>query len=183
MPDYYLGEIRAFATHQVPQGWELCNGKTYAVQYNQALYALIGGTYGEDKAAGTFNLPNLNGRVAVSSGESRHSGLTYLHGAQGGAETVGMIANQMPPHTHPFNALSTAGTRAITLDAVASATSPAANTPAAPYVYGPPSTPPVGLESSMVINSDGGVPHPNMQPFVVVNYYIATGGGIFPSKT
>lgn len=183
MPDFYMGEIRAFATQQVPKGWIPCDGRALAVASNQALYALIGNTYGEDKKAGTFYLPNLSGRVAVSSGESHHSGLEYAFGTQGGAETVGLFASQMPPHTHAFNALSTPGTRAITVNAVPAETTPGPNTPAAPFAYGPPSTPPVDLESSMVINSNGGVPHPNMQPFAVINYYIAVSGGIFPSTT
>lgn len=104
--DGYLGEIRMFAGNYAPEGWALCNGQLLSLSQNQALYSLIGKTYGGDGVT-NFALPDLRGRVPV------HQGLTYNLASAAGTETTTMTDANMPAHTHVLNAQSTAGTTNI----------------------------------------------------------------------
>ena len=97
MSESYLGEIRMFAGNFAPQGWALCNGALLSIAENSALFALMGTTYGGDGQT-TFALPDLQGRAPM------HKSTSYPLGAKGGTETVTLVQNQMPLHTHPANA-------------------------------------------------------------------------------
>src|SRR5918994_5533558 len=98
MSDPFLGEIRLFPYTFAPRGWALCNGQILSIAQNTALFALIGTIYGGNGQT-TFALPDLRGRVAVSSGQG--PGLsTYAVGEMGGAESVSLAESQMPAHHH-----------------------------------------------------------------------------------
>ncbi|TCP52629.1 microcystin-dependent protein [Tumebacillus sp. BK434] len=99
MSESYLGEIRMFAGNFAPQGWALCNGQLLSIAENEALFALLGTIYGGDGQT-TFALPDLQGRVAV------HPNSTYTRGSKAGTETVTLLSNQLPIHTHTANANS-----------------------------------------------------------------------------
>src|SRR5690349_17732612 len=118
----YVGEIRVFGGNFAPAGWALCNGQTIAIDQNQALYALIGTTYGGD-GQNTFNLPNLQGRCLIHQGTAP-SGTTYVEGQTGGAETVTLVAGQLPSHTHALSGSSAAGDSAVPSATVAMAATP-----------------------------------------------------------
>ncbi|MEI6385666.1 MAG: tail fiber protein [Spirochaetota bacterium] len=112
MADAYIGEIRAFAFNFVPQGWYACNGQTLQIQLNQALYAVIGTTYGGDGQK-TFMVPNLNppitgariGLAMVGTGTGA-SGTPYMLGKTTGVPSVALSNAQLPTHSHSVNAIN-----------------------------------------------------------------------------
>ena len=163
--DAYLGEIRMFAGNFAPEGWAFCNGQQLSITQNNALYYLIGTTYGGDGIS-YFNLPDLRGRVPVHSGGNR------TVGEIGGAEQVTLTSNQMAAHSHGVVASATGGSD-----------SPGGNScgPAGANVYANPSTQPVLMSPAGISSAGGGKPHENMIPFLAVSYIIATTAGAYPS--
>jgi microcystin-dependent protein len=165
----YLSEIRVVSFNFAPKGWALCNGQLLPINQNQALFALLGTTYGGNGVT-TFALPNLQGRAPVHMGTDRF-GNSYIEGQTGGLAAVTLAASHMTQHTHQAQADST----------VASVTSPAGNTwadsPSAPYGGGISAT----MQSSSVQQQGGSQPHNNMPPYLVLNFVIAM-SGIFPSQ-
>ncbi|MBL7650263.1 MAG: tail fiber protein, partial [Candidatus Hydrogenedentes bacterium] len=98
MADPFLGEIRAFAGNFAPLGWALCQGQLLPIAQNDALFALIGTTYGGDGQT-SFALPNLAGRIPIHQGAG--PGLTpRALGEAGGSETVALGVPQLPSHSH-----------------------------------------------------------------------------------
>lgn len=96
--DPLLGEIMLFAGNFAPRGWALCNGQLLAISQNQALFSILGTTYGGDGRT-TFALPDLRGRLPMHAGSG--PGLTPRRlGEMGGAETRTLNINQLPAHTH-----------------------------------------------------------------------------------
>jgi len=164
MSDPFLAEIRIFSFNFAPKGWATCNGQLLPINQNQALFALLGTTYGGNGTT-NFALPNLGGRVPI------HVGAGHTQGESAGqqANTLSMAA--MPEHLHAARARSAnADTPIAAGNSLASANN----------VYGAPNalTP---LHSSSVTNVGGSQPHENMQPHLVLNYCIAL-QGIFPSR-
>src|SRR5512147_2633045 len=97
----YLAEIRIVSFNYAPRGWALCNGQLLPINQNQALFALLGTTYGGDGRT-TFALPNLQGRIPI------HFGNGHSLGEVGGAESYTLISSEMPAHTHTFSASNAA---------------------------------------------------------------------------
>ena len=98
MSEPFLGEIKMFGGNFAPRGYALCNGQLLAIQQNTALFALLGTTYGGNGQT-TFALPDLRGRVPMSSGQG--PGLTSRTlGEMSGSENVTLLSNQMPAHNH-----------------------------------------------------------------------------------
>ncbi|MGZ5049628.1 MAG: phage tail protein [Methylobacter sp.] len=178
MSDYFLGEIRMFSFSWAPQNWALCQGQQLGVQQNQALFALLGNTYGGNLQT-VFNLPDLRGRVPLCFGVSPISGTTYQQGVSyaGGTEGVTLTAAQVPIHTHTVKAMSAKGS-AGPVDGIISSL----NTTVTPSVFG---TYAAGTAlqplNNGTVSTVGGAAHSNMQPFTVANFCIAT-VGIFPSR-
>ena len=164
MPDPFIGEIRCFGFDFVPNGWASCAGQSMPINQNQALFSLLGTMYGGDGRT-TFNLPDLRGRVPLSFGQG--PGLSpYTQGQVGGDESVTLQPNQIPGHTHQVAASSTATTK-----------NPAAAVPAvtpAGASYG--TTTDLAMSPAMVGASSGGDAHPNVQPYLVLNWCIALQG-------
>src|SRR4051812_21930814 len=98
MAQPYIGEIRMIGFNFPPVGWMLCQGQTLPISENDALFTLIGTTYGGDGQE-TFNLPNLQSRVPIHQGTGK-SGTTYQMGEMGGVETVTLNAQSTPTHNH-----------------------------------------------------------------------------------
>jgi microcystin-dependent protein len=169
MADPYIGEIRIFAGSFAPAGWELCDGKLLAIAEYDALYTLIGTTYGGDGQE-TFALPNLCGRVAVHQGQGP-SGNTYVLGEMAGVETVTLTPNQIPQHTHVAIA-SAAGT----------VDSPAGATFASSSVKQFAIAPSAAAMAAPLTVAGGSQPHDNMLPFLAVSFIISL-FGVFPSPT
>jgi microcystin-dependent protein len=157
-----------FAGNFAPVGWAFCNGAIIPIDQNDALFNLIGTTYGGDGQT-TFALPDLQSRVPI------HVGPGFALGQSGGTESVTLTTSQIPAHSHVPQSFSTGGnqnTPAAGVWALSSAGSAyAANT--APTL--PMSTDACGL-------SGGSQPHDNMVPFLVINFILSL-FGIFPSQT
>lgn len=173
--DAFLSEIRLFAFNFAPSGWALCNGQILPIAQNQALFSLLGTTYGGNGIT-TFALPNLQSRVPLHLGQG--PGLSpYTQGQIGGQEAHALILGEMPLHTHSaVNAVAVAATTAT----------PAANTalakPAANVgnIYGAAASS-TTMAPQALATVGTSQPHTNLQPFLVLNFCIAT-EGIFPSR-
>lgn len=168
--DPFLGEIRMFAGNFPPAGWALCEGQLLPILDNEALFALIGTTYGGDGET-TFALPDLRGRAPVHQGQG--VGLTNRTLAeQGGVEEVTITVNQTPSHNHAL----LAGHRPASTRAAAGAyfAEPGRNMYAS---TGAGTT----MAAASVAQTGSAQPHSNLMPFVTVSYIIAL-YGIFPPQ-
>jgi microcystin-dependent protein len=170
----FIGEIRAFGFAFAPSGWALCNGQTLPITQNQALFALLGTTYGGNGVQ-NFMLPNLQGRIAMSVGNG------FAQGQMAGEETVALTTAQLPQHTH-------------VVTAAANGTSNATNVPGPTVIPGSgstsqPTNPAVLIYSNTASNvalaplaaNGSGQGHENRMPSAVLSYCIAL-SGIFPSR-
>lgn len=166
MAEPFIGEIRLFGFGFQPNGWEPCNGQLLAIRQNQALFAVLGTSYGGDGAT-TFALPNLVGRVAV------HPPAGGQLGVAGGAEQVALTIAELPAHTHALNATAAAATSNVAAANVWANTG-TKNT----YSSGVTKAP---LGAAALTNTGENQAHPNMQPYQVGSYCIAT-VGIFPPR-
>ena len=165
MSEPFIGEIRMVAFTYAPRHWAFCNGQLLPINQNQALFSLLGTTFGGDGRT-NFALPNLQGRTPI------HASGSHPLGQAGGAETSTLSLAELPGHAHSLNALQ----------ADASQREPGGRLPAhaAEDVYARSATV-VSMYSPSVADAGGGGPHSNMQPYLVLNFVIAL-QGIFPSR-
>jgi microcystin-dependent protein len=176
MSQPYLAELRIFSFGFPPKGWALANGQLLPINQNQALFSLLGTTYGGDGRV-NFGLPNLQGRVPV------HQGQDFTLGQRGGEEAHTLIQSEMPAHTHlPSGVAAAATVAALTTasqlaepDAVISTTN-TINVQA--YGTGSPDR---VMSPAGVSNVGGSQPHENRSPFLTLSVCIAL-QGIFPSR-
>lgn len=172
MPDPYLGEIKTFAGNFAPAGWALCQGQLLSIAENDALFSLIGTTYGGDGVS-TFALPSLASRIPLHQGTG--PGLSpKVTGELGGSETVTLTTGQLAAHNHTAVCSNTTGNSASPINSYWS-TDPGSNTGA--YSTASSST----MAATAIGNTGGGQPHNNVQPYLVINYIIAL-EGIYPSR-
>lgn len=165
--DPFLGQIVLFAGNFAPRGWAFCDGQLLAINSNQALFSILGTTYGGDGRT-TFALPGLRGRVAIHPGTG--PGLpTYRLGDNGGNPTTTLVVNDMPPHTHGLSGSSAAGTTQSPVGALPAVT--------AEDAYGTSSAVSMGNSGS----TGSGLPFSNQPPYQALNYIIAL-QGVFPSR-
>lgn len=179
MSDWFLGEIRLFPMGWAPDGWHLCDGATMQIQQNQALYALLGTTYGGNGST-TFNLPDLRGRAMVHQNLNDPSG-NYVRGKALGVETVALTGTQIPPHQHLVTGIATAGSLPVLPGNFLSSCGTSAAVTAPQNLYAPPGTAPVPLNPATISPSPAAAGHNNMQPYLVLNFCIAI-QGIFPPR-
>lgn len=170
----YIGQIMPAAFGFVPKGWAACDGSLLGIGQNQALFAILGTTFGGDGVR-TFALPDLRGRAILGADQGQ-----IPAGQVAGAETVMLTASQMPSHSHAFHAATTDGSGRGS--APANNVFGTATGNPAPMIFAPPDTKDIPMSAgSNVQNNGGGAAHNNMQPYLVVNYVIAT-TGVFPSR-
>jgi microcystin-dependent protein len=161
----FLGEIRIISFNFAPKGWALCNGQFLPINQNQALFSILGTTYGGNGQT-TFALPNLQGRTAI------HAGNGFTQGQLVGQESHTLLTTEMPAHNHfvqiqPQNATT--------------------GTPNGNFLAGVPSfgyhtlSNLTSLSSATIANYGGGQPHENRMPSLAV-YYIMALQGVFPSR-
>lgn len=177
MAEPYLGEIRmfAFGTRGAPIGWQACDGSLLPISQNDALFALIGTTYGGDGQT-TFAVPDLRGRVPVHQGTG--PGLsTYVIGQRAGTETVTVLSTQMPAHTHTLVATSAASTEVTP----GSGLRPGAVSGDTFYVNTVAGNNAAPMSPQMLTLAGGSQAHENCMPTLTVQFCIAT-SGIFPSQ-
>src|SRR3569623_3643349 len=183
MSNPFLGEIRLFAGNFNPRGWAFCNGALLAISQNDALYALLGTSFGGDGVT-TFGLPDLQGRLPVGQGQG--PGLSsYVIGQKGGTETVTLNTNQIPIHSHTFLANAAAGS----LDRPGATAQPAkaqqsvGGQSALLYVIPGNQSPitTVNMNAANVQATGGSQPHENLM-LVLVFFFFFVLVGIFPSR-
>jgi len=166
----FLGQLMLVPYNFAPQGWAFCNGQIMSIAQNSALFSLLGTTYGGNGQT-TFALPDLRGRVAVSSGQG--PGLqNYSLGEVAGSESVTLISTQMPAHTHLVGA-STGSAQATPDNAF-----PGSDTSTQIYDLAASTT----MNPQMIQPAGGSQPHENRQPYLVLNYIIAL-QGVYPSRS
>jgi len=164
MSEAFLGEIRIFGFGFQPKGWAMCNGQLLPINQNQALFSLLGTTYGGDGRV-TFGLPNMQGRVPL------HFGGGFVQGQAGGEELHTLISQEMPQHTHLITAspdLPNTGSPANNYFATSTDNNYAAS-------------PDTAMSPQITDFKGGNQPHPNLSPFLVLNVCICL-IGIFPSQ-
>jgi len=164
MAEPFLAEIRVFSFNFPPKGWAQCNGQLLPINQNQALFSLLGTSYGGNGQT-NFALPNLQAKIPI------HTGGGFVLGQTGGAETHTLTLNELPAHTH----------------AVTCGTSPAGSgLPTGNYFGGGgqsvfSNTPNTAMSTNSVLPVGGSQPHTNSPPSLVLNFCIAL-VGIFPSR-
>jgi microcystin-dependent protein len=165
MAEPFLSEIRIMSFNFAPKGWATCNGQLLPINQNQALFSLLGTTYGGNGQT-NFALPNLQGNVPI------HFGQGHTRGESAGTTAVTISQQTMAQHLHFAQGTSNnSGNVAVAANALLAATNVT--------VYGPPAGL-VALDPSSVTNVGGSQAHNNMMPYLVLNFCIAL-QGIFPS--
>lgn|SRR5262249_31644416 len=164
MSEPYLGEIKVVSFNFPPKGWALCNGQLLPINQNQALFSILGTTYGGDGRV-NFALPNYQGRIPL------HWGDGFILGQNGGETAHTLNISELPAHQHT---------------PLASTTSPAfpgagGNIWATFAINLYNSTANAAMNPACIGPMGGGQPHDNMSPYLVVNFIIAL-QGIFPSQ-
>jgi microcystin-dependent protein len=172
MPEPYIGEIRMFAGSFAPNGWMLCQGQTLPISENDALFTLIGTTYGGDGQE-TFNLPNLASRIPIHMGTGP-DGVTYQLAETAGTEQETLTVQQIPSHTHAMLGSGQTATQASPVNNVAGK--------AATTIYHSTETPQDQMAAASLAPAGGSQPHENTQPFLVINFIISL-FGVFPTQT
>jgi len=165
----YLGEIRMVAFGFAPKGWASCNGQTMPINQNQALFSLLGTTFGGNGQT-TFLLPDFRGRAPIEVG-TQPNNPTYNPGQNGGEELHTLTTPEMAPHTHTAIASSASNT----------AGPPSGNFWAsgiAQYAASPFTT---AMAANAIANNGSNQGHENRSPYLVVNFIISL-TGIFPSR-
>ena len=173
MSDPYIGEIRIFAGSFAPAGWMFCSGQQLPISENEALFQLIGTTYGGDGEE-TFNLPNLQSRIPIHQGQG--TGLSsHMLAETGGAEEITLTTQQIPVHTHPLLPTTSVGNQIGPGGALPAQTAGGLQ----PYFEAAPNA---AMSPQSVGPVGGSQPHTNFQPYLCVNYILSL-FGIFPSPT
>jgi microcystin-dependent protein len=171
MSQPYIGEVRMFAITYAPRHWADCAGQIMAINQNQALFSLLGTTFGGNGST-TFALPDYRGRTPVGTGNG------YVSGQVAGVENVTLIQTQIPAHNHLFNAQNETGNSQnpspATSDNICAV-------PDAGFYYVAPDANLAILAADAIATAGTTTPHSNLQPSLVLRFAIAL-QGIFPSR-
>lgn len=186
MSDPYLGEIRMFGGNFAPVDWNFCDGSLLQINEYDALFSLLGTTYGGDGRT-TFGLPDLRGRLPIGQGQGSGISLRVL-GQSGGREEITLNEMQMPAHAHAANAFSTAGTQTSPQGGICAVTVDTTTTPptavnqyikpaeiVSPFKTG-------AMDPLAIVASGGSVPHNNMMPYLPLSFIICV-NGIYPTAS
>ena len=164
MSSPFVAEIRIFPFNFPPRGWAFCNGQLLPINQNQALFSLLGTTYGGNGQT-NFALPNLQGRIPI------HFGNGHTQGESSGEENHTLNSSEMAAHVHPVSASNVDPNQGL----------PTGNmwaNGAGAYSSSPADS---SMNPASISNAGGSQPHTNLQPFLVLNFIIAL-QGIFPSR-
>jgi len=167
MAEPFLAEIRLMSFVFAPKGWALCNGQLLPINQNQALFSLLGTTFGGDGRV-NFGLPDVQGRVPV------HMGNGFTLGQRGGEQAHTLIVSEVPQHTHQAQASSTSGNTNVPATNLLAGSAPNNLYGAAAALE--------AMNSATITNAGGSQAHDNMQPYLTISFCIAL-QGIFPSQT
>lgn len=165
----FIGQLMMFGGNFAPRGWAFCDGQLLPIAQYQALFSILGTTYGGD-GRNTFALPDLRGRVAMHAGSG--PGLTTRRAGESlGQESVTLTDTQIPSHNHALNVSNAEGNSSRTADAAIGTSGIFASDVASLTT----------LNAASVGQNGGGLPHDNMQPTLCVNFIIAL-EGVYPSR-
>lgn len=178
MSEPFLAEVKLVGFTFAPRGWALCDGQLLPINQNQSLYSLLGTTYGGDGRT-SFALPELRGRVPVHP-----DGNAIRQGSRSGEENHTLIVTEIPAHTHQEMASSDTADQALPNTpgepgTGANARVLAKSQATAPFWTGAANL--ADMNASTVENAGGNLAHPNMQPYLALNFCIAL-QGLFPSR-
>lgn len=168
MAEPFLAEIRVMSFVFPPKGWALCDGQLLPINQNQALFSLLGTTYGGNGQT-TFALPDLRGRTPI------HVGSGHTLGERGGEQAHTLSIAELPQHMHSWQAQSSSASTVTTPN-----TSSLLASSIGENAWGP-ATNLVAMSPDTVQNTGGSQAHLNMQPFLTLSFCIAL-QGIFPSQ-
>jgi microcystin-dependent protein len=169
MAEPFLGEIRVFSFVFAPKGWALCNGQLLPINQNQALFSLLGTTFGGDGRV-NFALPDLRARVPL------HVGNGVVLGQKAGEQAHTVTISETPTHAHVVNATTAGATTSTPANTLLTAQSSAQS------LYASAASNLQAMAAAAVSNVGGSQAHVNMQPFLTLSFCIAL-QGIFPSPT
>jgi microcystin-dependent protein len=167
MAEPFLSEIRLMSFGFAPKGWALCDGQLLPINQNQALFSLLGTTYGGDGRV-NFALPDLRSRAPI------HMGSGHTLGERGGEQAHTLSISEIPTHTHVLNGTNNDGSQAIPVGNLLARS--------ATQLYAKPGGNLAAMNAASIGNVGGSQAHLNMQPFLTLNFSIAL-QGIFPSQT
>ena len=173
MSDQFVAEIRIFPFNFPPKGWAFCDGQLMPISQNTALFSLVGTYYGGDGKS-TFALPDMQGNAPMQTGQGQGLSERFL-GEMSGTESLTLLVSEIPLHTHTMQANGFQGDNVVP----SPAKSIAASTGGA--LYASPTVPLNLMAFQSLPPAGGGLPHNNMQPYLVLNFCIAL-QGIFPQR-
>jgi microcystin-dependent protein len=176
MSEPFLGQITLYPYNFAPYGWMDCAGQTLAISQFSALFSLLGTNYGGNGTS-TFQLPNLQGTVAVGQGQLPGGG-NYFIGETGGSANVSIVQTTMPSHRHTEGADTGLGKTNSPLNAVPAQ----ARKGSAKGLYYSAATPNTQLTGASIQTAGGSLPHNNIQPTLGLRYCIAM-QGVFPTRS
>jgi microcystin-dependent protein len=181
MSSPYMAQILMFAGNFAPKNYAMCNGQTMAINQNQALFALIGTTYGGNGVS-TFLLPNLQSNLPVSWGQG--NGLSFYNlGQTGGTPSVTLNQSTVPPHTHGF--MCSTSTAATTSSTISNTVVPGSPPASGALLYAtPPGNPPLqpqAMAAGVCSTVGSNQSHTNQMPSLCITFAIAL-NGVFPSR-
>lgn len=165
MSEPFMSEIKIISWNFAPKGWAFCDGQTLPINQNQALFSLLGTTYGGNGQT-TFGLPDLRGRIPM------HLGNGHIQGEVGGQEAHTLTLSEMPTHNHLVGSSSTIG------GLPAPANNDLAGNSTSPYSD---QNPNAAMNPLGVTNVGGSQAHNNLSPYLTLNFIIAL-IGVFPSR-
>ena len=173
----FLAQIEIFSFNFAPKGWTMCNGQLLPINQNQALFSLLGTTYGGDGRV-NFALPDLRSRVPI------HMGSGFTLGQRGGEEAHTINISELAQHNHAINTdANNAANAAIPANNTVLSQSSGSSSSGGTFAVGLYGTAPGGaLDSRTITNTGGSQPHTNIMPYLCLNMCIAL-QGIFPSQT
>ena len=172
MSSPYVGEIRMFGGNFAPAGWMFCQGQTIPISENDALFTLIGTTYGGDGQE-TFNLPDLQGRAPLHPGQGPGISQNYTLGEQAGVESVTLSVQQIPSHTHALLGSTDSATSQDPTGTILATTQSQTYYNLADNL--------VTMSAQAIGPQGGSQPHDNMQPYLCISFIISL-FGVFPTQ-
>lgn len=180
MSEFFIGQIMMAGFNFAPKYWALCNGQLLPINQNQALFSLLGTQYGGNGTT-NFALPDLRSRTPIgyqSSVDPSWQPTPAQIGQSGGVENVSLLSTNLPAHTHAMNASAANGDNRNPSGRLFAAST---STSAPPNLYAASTGPLVPQNPQTVAPAGDNQPHPNLQPYSVINFCVAL-SGIFPSR-
>ena len=181
MSEFFIGQIMMTGFNFAPRFWALSNGQLLPINQNQALFSLLGTQYGGNGTT-NFALPDLRSRTPIGYASSVDPGWqppSVQIGQASGIENVTLLSTNLPAHTHSVNASTAAGDNRSPGGRVYATSTNAGSPP--PNLYSASTGSLVPMNPQTVAPAGGNQPHPNLQPYSVINFCVAL-SGIFPSR-